>query len=39
MQVSYKIDEIISNFKKTIIQKPYCILKVDPESLKIIYSL
>jgi hypothetical protein len=38
-QVSKKVDEIVREFKKTILQKPYCILKADPDSLKIVNSL
>ena len=37
--IKNKVDEVMTQFKKTIIQKPYCILKADPDSLKIVNSL
>jgi hypothetical protein len=39
MDVRNKVEEIIKSFTKTILQKPYCILKADPDSLKIVNSL
>ena len=38
-EVKNKVNEIMNEFKTTILQKPYCILKADPDSLKIVNSL
>lgn len=39
IDIKNQVDGIIKNFDKVILKKPYCILKADPESLKIINSL
>lgn len=39
IEIKKKVDSIITDFEKVIDKKPYCILKADPESLKIINSL
>lgn len=39
IEVKHKVDNFVSKFKKIILEKPYCILKADAGSLKIISSL